>query len=459
MRCAISLALVFLVTCPAAAVAQDDYTLLKVFEYIPPGSYSPYPTPLQKGTDGNFYGHTGYGTFKVTPDGVYSEAGPGFFPRETLIDGGDGYFYSGLPRTNYVLKYDADGSATELYRFTDPSIGWLLSPVVQGTDGDLYGIAGFTEQPRIASSLFRLTKQGVFSVLHTFPLEDGPVTSLLGARDGSIYGTTSRSLFRAVNGIVTTAFGGIGTLSPYLGEGSDGSIYGGTAALALVFKFSPDQGAVTLWPLPEFLGVRGDQLAGSFLEGSDGNLYGTATRAIFSITPAGVVRILHDTLRSSPATWGTSRLGTNFSGVLEGTDGNLYGTALNSGPGGFGAVFRLNRRRAPCVSMTRFASYYSLFQALYLEGTVKTATPAFHAAWLFTPSGVTTLWAGVIPPIDPSFYFVLPSITVPENTPVGVLTVLVTAGLDVCSDWQAGVTGPDRVTPLTVRAPAVPRLP
>jgi len=445
MRRAIALAILVLLVGPRVAAAQDDYTLLKVFEYSP--GIDPYPTRLRKGWDGNFYGASGYGPFKVTPDGVYSELDLLFVP-EMEIDGGDGYFYRG--NSQQVLRFNADGTAITLHEFADPSIGGLISQLVQGNDGHFYGIVGYEWDDRLPSRLFRLTKAGVFSVLHTFPFADGHVTYLLAARDGSIYGATKLRLFRAVNGVVSTAapFYGFGFPTPYLTEGSDGSIYGVTSgtgfpdySAGIVYKLPPGENTFTLWPLPA-LTTEADQLSGPLLEGSDGNFYGTTDHAIFSITPAGVVRVLHNTRRSVPEDYlGGDRLGTHFSGVLEGTDGNLYGTALKSGPGGFGAVFRLNRQRSPCVSTMRPRWYHSEEQRLLLEGTVKTETPAFYASWLFTPGGVTPLWAAVTPAIDPSFYFVV-RVPVPESTPVGVLTLLVTSNMNVCSDWQTGVASP-----------------
>jgi uncharacterized repeat protein (TIGR03803 family) len=93
--------------------------------------------------------------------------------------------------------------------------------------------------------------------------------------------------------------------------------------------------------------VAGDPLIpvnqGIIAQGRDGNLYSTTRRggsanqgAIFKITPAGVLTVLHNVSTE------TVRSFQPFSGLVLGTDGNFYGSATGGGSAGAGTTFKMS---------------------------------------------------------------------------------------------------------------------
>ena len=91
-----------------------------------------------------------------------------------------------------VFKVNPDGSGnTSIYHFggnnTDPFGLAYPSGVIQGTDGILYGTAGFGGAAGYGS-VFRLNTNGKgYAVLHSFNASTGyqPSASLLQGRDGN----------------------------------------------------------------------------------------------------------------------------------------------------------------------------------------------------------------------------------------------------------------------------------
>jgi uncharacterized repeat protein (TIGR03803 family) len=450
----------------AVAHAQEDYVILKTFKLEPPYTISVSPSPLVKGRDGNFYGRNGHGVFKVTPDGSFSTLGH-VLVTATAIDGGDGFFYTVThPSTGTaIVKFTEGGEPTPIYQFTAAAQGGLAS-LVQGRDGQLYGTirhpAGF---PTLSAELFRLTTDGVFTTLHAFPWDDGAVlTQIIAGTDGDFYGVTARGLgrvFRATpDGTVTTvhAFtGGMGGAypQPYLLQASDGSLYGatrqgGAANAGVIFRLRPDGAYSVLYSLPG-VAVNGiDDLSAPLIEGTDGNFYGTSSGTIFRLTPGGDVKVLHSVGSGYPPGAASARYGAFLEGVVEGTNGNLYGTVPRFGPDGDGLLFRLNRQRSPCANVIDLLWRPDNGGVLRLDGVVKTETPAFYSAWLVTQHAVTPLWARLTPAIDPTFVFQL-EVPLASSGPIGVFTLLITSNLNVCADWKTTDTGGTGPTPAALQ--------
>src|SRR5207245_451954 len=127
-------------------------------------------------------------------------------------------------------------------------------------------------------------------------------------------------------------------------QGSDGNFYGttsqgGPANAGTVFQLTP---AGTFTVLYAFTGgADGGYPYAGLIQGADGNFYGTTYHGgasgagtVFRLTPTGEIAVLH-------AFTGGSDGAYPYAGVTLGTDGNLYGTASQGGAANGGVVFQL----------------------------------------------------------------------------------------------------------------------
>ena len=180
--------------------------------------------------DGNFYGTVSQGgtassgTFiRMTPAGVVtvlhtfndgSVANDAVTPLRGLVQSGDGNFYGtsqqgGASGSGAVFKITPQGAVTILHSFDDGTVAndgtAPNGALMQAKDGNFYGTA-FTGGNGTQGVVFRITPQGVYSILHHF--EDGSVTQdgggpegiLAQASDGSLYGTAIAGGNSASNG-------------------------------------------------------------------------------------------------------------------------------------------------------------------------------------------------------------------------------------------------------------------
>ncbi len=132
-------------------------------------------------------------------------------------------------------------------------------------------------------------------------------------------------------------------------QGVDGNFYGTTGAggangAGTVFKMAPNGGITSLYSfctLP--LCMDGGQPYAGLVQGSDGNFYGTtyfgggilSEGVVFRITPGGSMTTLH--MFNTEVGEG----GGPYDALVQGSDGNLYGTTFYGGTNGAGTVFRI----------------------------------------------------------------------------------------------------------------------
>src|SRR5437762_2489088 len=213
----------------------------------------------------------------------------------------------------------------------------------------------------------------VLSVLHSFNGSDGQFaeSALVQGSDGNFYGTTA--LGGANNkGTVfkIDATGNLTTLHSFSGapgeganptaklvRGSDGNFYGTTVRggahnLGTAFKISA-LGSFTM--LHSFSGSPGEganPVAG-LVQGSDGNFYGTTglggehyLGTAFKIDPAGNLTTMHSF--SGSAGEGVDPL----AGLVQASDGNFYGTTALGGAHYVGTLFKIT----PAGSLTTLYS-------------------------------------------------------------------------------------------------------
>jgi len=129
--------------------------------------------------------------------------------------------------------------------------------------------------------------------------------------------------------------------------GPDGKLYGTTSdgggnSIGTVFRVGTDGAGYAI--LHSFTGFAGDKTdftpRGGLVNGGDGNLYGTTTGGIssthgsvFRITTAGIVTTIHRFAGPD----GSSPSGTLF----RASDGNLYGTTSGGGEHNAGTIYRI----------------------------------------------------------------------------------------------------------------------
>jgi uncharacterized repeat protein (TIGR03803 family) len=304
---------------------------------------------LIEGKDGNFYGTTeegganaNHGTvFMITPQGVetviYSFCAigtckDGNSPRATLILGSDGNFYGTTPgggasNVGNVYQMTPGGTLTTVYSFLDNSMDGTTpeGSVIQDSAGNFYGTT-FAGGSYGYGIIYKVTPAGEETILHSFcavsgcPDGEPPNAGLLEGVDGNFYGMTSAG-------------------------GAYNSGNSGT-----VFRITPAGAYTVLHSFCGTLGVPGctdgGYPVGSLIQASDGNIYGATrtggannTGSVFKITATGVETVVY-------SFDGDSNSNTSgfepIAGLVQGIDGNFYGTTNPGSTYGEGNVYRLS---------------------------------------------------------------------------------------------------------------------
>jgi len=305
-----------LVLAPVAAQAQTYAVLHNFLETD--GCCSMYPSMMAQGLNGNIYGTTLSGgmhlkgnVFKISPAGalvdLYDFNGTdGNGPQGGLSIGLDGNFYGttyqGGSGHGTIFKITPAGAFTSLYSFTDNGDGaYPRTPPVMAADGNLYGATA----NGTAYILYKITTGGVFTVMATLVGES--YSPLLLGTDGNLYGTT---------------------------------VYGGTYNSGTVFQFSTSTKKIkTLYAFKNEWSP-----SGPLVQGTDGALYGTtpnggtgASGVIYRITTAGTYKVIYNF-----TTAGTNDGRIPQTGVVQGSDGFLYGVAWAGGATGQGTLFKVS---------------------------------------------------------------------------------------------------------------------
>jgi uncharacterized repeat protein (TIGR03803 family) len=290
--------------------------------------------------------------FLPPPDPVVKARYDGTGPNSATL-ARDGYLY-GTTTTGgdygygTVFRISPDGVETVIHSFSgSPAEGANPVSLIQGSDGNLYGTTqygGIAACPRPAplvtpfpghnfdytgcGTVFKLSVSGELTVLHFFTGgADGkqPYTSLIEASPGRFYGETNYG--GLTNSSCTTD--GCGVVFAFTSAADERTMYS--------FNAGAGDGAVPV----------------GLTLGTDGNLYGTAMfggkykrGAIFKLTPGGAQSVLYSFagVAADSAEYPNGPL-------VQGSDGNFYGTTLYGGfpqPGyspfceeGCGTIFRI----------------------------------------------------------------------------------------------------------------------
>jgi uncharacterized repeat protein (TIGR03803 family) len=213
-----------------------------------------------------------------------------------------------------------------LHAFNRTSDGWVPTSLVRDAKGNLYGAnayGGYLGDGCDSffpgcGTVFELTAEGKFKLLHTFKYDDGavPVGNLIQDASGNLYGTTNDG-------------------------GNNGKCESGCG---VVFKLTP-AGKFTM--LYNFTGSEGSNPTSGVIIDAAGNLYGVAQTygagEVFELTASGDFRVVYS--------FDGTTDGGSPNGVIQDSNGNLYGTTAYGGDApcyfhqtgvGCGVVYKLD---------------------------------------------------------------------------------------------------------------------
>ena len=177
----------------------------------------------------------------------------------SLLQASDGSFYLTIGAAVYK---EIAGTFTPIYTFgsVPNDAGLPSAPLIQGSDGNLYGTTALGGTPSAAcpngcGTVFRITPAGAETVLHSFgsSAADGqtPSGALVQGIDGNFYGLTSAGGDTPINASAT----------PNCNCGT-------------IFRITPAGAETVLYSFGSSA-ADGTQPSGALLQASDGNFYGT----------------------------------------------------------------------------------------------------------------------------------------------------------------------------------------
>jgi len=465
-----------------SAIAAQGQIVTTLHSFDGGDGWGPYQESLVQGEDGNFYGTTyGGGTnnggtvFRITAQGslttLYSFCAlpnciDGENPNAGLVLATDGNFYGttligGGNGGGVVFELTPDGTLATLYSFcAQPSCSDGDNPgaaLLQATDGNLYGT---TASGGLGGrgTVFRVSTGGELTTVHRFCMKnqqcpDGysPRGSLIEGSGGDLYGTTSSGGDRRSGG---TAFriekngafaflwlndmgGGGGPMAGLL-QASDGDFYGttyygGIKGGGTVFRATAAGTQKTLYQFQNC--VNGDCSEGSLptaglIQATDGTLYGTTSgggdvNCQAPITGCGTLFQVSSLGFSKIYTFEGSDGSDPTGGFFQGTNGMLYGTTSAGGSGDLGTVFSLDMGLGPFVAFVQGAAAVGQTAGVLGQGFTGTTSVSFNGNSASFVVVSDTFLTATVPPGATTGYVTVttPSGTLTSNIPFHVITV------------------------------------
>jgi uncharacterized repeat protein (TIGR03803 family) len=330
------------------------------------------PSNLTISNDNEIYGASTSSIYKFSPEInrftiLANLGGTNIFPFDlTLGDNNKiyGTNFGNSTQKGSISKLDlTTGKLSNIAKFDGGNGNSPYAKLIIGNDGLLYGTTYGGGGNLDGGTIFSLNPSTkVLNTIVNFSLvSDGdglsPV-SLIQGLDGKIYGATQGlsdgsfvdfSTFFVLD--TTTPLANLRTLFTFSGNyplssslvmDAAGRIYGTTISQTFngsIYRFDPNLG--TLETLIEFNGQNGRDPYASLVEGQDGNFYGT--------TFYGGVNNLGTVFQLKPNTNQLTTL-VEFdlqngaypaSNLVVGSDGSLYGTTIRGGSNNFGTFFKL----------------------------------------------------------------------------------------------------------------------
>lgn len=402
----------------AAAATAQTFTVLAYFTDTE-GS-NPYSS-LTQGRDGNFYGTAvnggthGWGTvFKVAPTGtvttLYSfcaqaDCADGAYSYGALALGYDGNLYGttqngGANGLGVVFRITPGGAYTVLHSFGGADGSGPDAGVVLASDGNFYGTTSVGGMVG-AGTVFRITPSGTLTTLHSFDAYDGydPFAPLVQGTDGDLYGTT------AAGGTNVNCYAGCGTVfkitlgggftslhvfqftdggEPFapLVQASNGAFYGTTyeggdvgnvceGGCGTIFKISSGGSFASVY---KFHFSDGGRPSAGLVQATDGKLYGQSPLGGLGDAPNIFALTLPATL-STVYSFSSTSCGGGSAALIQGTGGELYDTCDYYSAGG---VYSLGVGLGPFVSFVVPAGKVGQTAQILGQGFTGTTSVTFN---------------------------------------------------------------------------------
>lgn len=365
-------------------------TLVSSLYWFGGGDDGGTPNGLVLSTNGLLYGTTQSGgahnagtIFSLTTNGIFQtlvsfDTTNGSSPQSSLTQGIDGNLYGttengGTNSAGTLFMLTTNGALMTLFNFGGSNGINPYTALVQANDGSFYGSAQNASKPG-DGLIFRWSLEGALEVVYSFSGgQDGnePIGALTSGPDGNLYGMTTAGaadgyggIFRmTLAGALTNLYsftGGTNGYNPYgaLALGTDGSFYGVTRRNTIqniqfdgtIFKFSPEAGLTTLYTLNPLYHSDGEYPFAGLIQGADGNFYGTTLYSdstengtVFGVSTSGDYVTLTKLNGSDDGTQPKAAL-------VQDAQGNLYGTTTAGGPYGKGSIFRISITSAPEIT-------------------------------------------------------------------------------------------------------------
>ncbi len=286
-------------------------------------------------------------------------------------------FFGGASGAGAVFKITPSGTLTTLYSFCSQSActdgQYTYAGLVQAANGDLYGTTPFGGASG-AGTVFRITLGGTLTTLYSFCSQSGcadgyePIAGLVQAANGELYGTTyfggasgAGTVFKITpSGTLTTLYSSFSDGQNFAGlvQAANGDLYGttysgGAHGGGTVFKITPSGTLTTLYNFCSQSGCTdGEYSRAGLVQATNGDLYGTTANGgahgygtVFKITPSGTLTTLYSFCSQSGCADGA----LTIAGLIQATNGDLYGTTWDSGTSDDGTVFSLSVGLGPFV--------------------------------------------------------------------------------------------------------------
>jgi len=300
-----------------------------------------------------------------------------------LAQGRDGNLYGTTPyggtSDGVVFKITPNGTQRVLHNFDGTDGAQPYGGLTLGTDGNFYGTADGGGANNYGT-IFKITKSGSLTTLYSFgTISFYPVAAPIQGADGNFYGTTlNGTAYKITPSGTFTSLGALpGEAYAPLLQATDGNFYGTTESggsgscqggCGTVFKIT-FKGVVKI--VYNFDSAHGAIPQSAVIQGADGNFYGTAGEGgtygegvVYRLTPQGVITVLHnfpDPNYPNDGWW-------PLAGLVQASDGNFYGVTEEGGTAYTGVIFRI----------TTTGAYSILYNFGYTYGSNPAATLMQH---------------------------------------------------------------------------------